>query len=73
LAPELEQLAGWSEASIQRIRVADRNVETVTSLKDFTRVANFGSPQLRAAPDGSPTLTRAVDSEEVYALNVCWP
>jgi DNA-binding winged helix-turn-helix (wHTH) protein/WD40 repeat protein len=65
--------AGGSEASIQRIRVADRHVETITSLKDFTRVANFGSHQLRVAPDGSPTLTRAVDSEEIYALNVRWP
>jgi DNA-binding winged helix-turn-helix (wHTH) protein len=65
--------AGGQEATIQRVRVADRHVEMVTSLKNFTRVANFGSPQLRIAADGSPTLTRAVDSEEIYALNVRWP
>ncbi len=65
--------AGGVESSIQRIRVADHHVETVTSLKDFTRVQNFGAPQLRMAADGSPTLTRAVDSEEVYALIVRWP
>ncbi len=65
--------AGGSEASIQRIRVADRHIETISSLKDFTRVANFGAPQLRVAPDGSPTLTRAVDSEEIFALDVRWP
>jgi len=65
--------AGGAESSIQRIRVADRRVETVTSLKDFTRVQNFGAPQLRMAADGSPTLTRAVDSEEVYAISVHWP
>jgi eukaryotic-like serine/threonine-protein kinase len=65
--------AGGPEASIQRIRVADRHIETISSLKDFTRVANFGAPQLRVAPDGSPTLTRAVDSEEIFALEVRWP
>jgi Tol biopolymer transport system component len=65
--------AGGQEATIQRVRVADRKVETITSLKDFTRVANFGAPQLRMAADGSPTLTRAVDTEEIYALNMRWP
>lgn len=65
--------SGGAESSIRRIRVADRHVETVTSLKDFTRVQNFGAPQLRMAADGSPTLTRAVDSEQIYALHVRWP
>ncbi len=62
-----------TEPSLQRIRVADRHVETITSLKGFTRVMNFGWTQLRVAPDGSPTLTRSVDSQEIYALNVRWP
>jgi DNA-binding winged helix-turn-helix (wHTH) protein len=65
--------AGGTESSLQRVRIADRHVETVTSLKDFTRVSNFGAAQLRMAADGSPTLTRAVDSEEIYVLNVRWP
>jgi DNA-binding winged helix-turn-helix (wHTH) protein/Tol biopolymer transport system component len=65
--------AGGTEASIQRIRIADRHVETVTSLKDFTRVSNYEGPQLRMAADGSPSLTRAIDNEEIYALNVRWP
>jgi serine/threonine protein kinase/Tol biopolymer transport system component len=65
--------AGGPESSVQRIRVADRHVETITSLKDFPRVMNFGLPQLRVAPDGSPTLTRDVDPQQVYALNVRWP
>jgi DNA-binding winged helix-turn-helix (wHTH) protein len=65
--------AGGTESSLQRIRIADRHVETVTSLKDFTRVSNFGAAQLRMAADGSPSLTRAIDNEEIYALNVRWP
>jgi serine/threonine protein kinase len=65
--------SGGAEPSIQRIRVADRHVETITSLKDFPRVMNFGLPQLRVAPDGSPTLTRDVDPQQIYALNIRWP
>jgi Tol biopolymer transport system component len=65
--------SGGAEPSVQRIRVADRQVETITSLKDFTRVMNFEWTQLRVAPDGSPTLTRSLDSQEIYALNVRWP
>ena len=44
-------------------------METVTSLKDFTRALN-PYIQLRMTADGSPSLTRALDSEEIYALNV---
>jgi hypothetical protein len=65
--------AGGPEPSIQRVRVADRHVETITSLKDFNRILNFGNPQLRVAPDGSPTLTRDIDPEQIYALTVRWP
>jgi Tol biopolymer transport system component len=65
--------SGGAEPSVQRIRVADRHIETITSLKDFIRVSNFGFPQLRVAPDGSPMLTRDLDSQQIYALNVRWP
>jgi hypothetical protein len=64
--------AGGTEESIQRVRIADHHVETVTSLKDFTRALN-PYIQLRMTADGSPSLTRALDSEEIYALNVRWP
>jgi eukaryotic-like serine/threonine-protein kinase len=62
-----------AEPALQRLRVADRHLETITNLKGFNRAVNLGWSQLRAAPDGSPTLTRAVDSSEIYALNVKWP
>ncbi len=62
-----------AEPVLQRLRVADRQLETIASLKGFTRVVNHGWTQLRVAPDGSPTLTHAVDSSEIYALNVKWP
>jgi len=64
---------GGTEPSIQRVRVADHHVETITSLKDFIRVLNFGKPQLRVAPDGYPALTRDTDPQQIYALSVRWP
>jgi Tol biopolymer transport system component/predicted Ser/Thr protein kinase len=64
---------GGLEPSIRRVRVVDHHVKTITSLKDFNRIVNFGNSQLRVAPDGSPTLTRDVDPEQIYALTVRWP
>ena len=61
---------GGTEPTIRRIRVSDRQVETIVSLKDFAELANYGWTQLRVAPDGSPTLTRALDTQEIYALQV---
>jgi WD40 repeat protein len=64
---------GGSEPKIQRLRVADHQVETVASLKGFSRVINFGWTQLGVAADDSPILTRDVSSPEIYALSVRWP
>jgi DNA-binding winged helix-turn-helix (wHTH) protein/Tol biopolymer transport system component len=64
---------GGPEPIVQRIRVSDRQAETIVSLKDFAELSNFGWTQLRVAPDGSPTLTRALDTQEIYALGVHWP
>jgi DNA-binding winged helix-turn-helix (wHTH) protein/Tol biopolymer transport system component len=64
---------GGSEPVVERLRIADHQVETVASLKDFPLVTNFGSAALGVAPDGSPVFTREVSSPEIYALNVRWP
>jgi serine/threonine protein kinase/Tol biopolymer transport system component len=63
------------ESKVQRVRFADRQVETVTSLKDFHQLVDL-QPQpteVGVAPDGSPVLTRDISSQEIYALNVRWP
>jgi eukaryotic-like serine/threonine-protein kinase len=65
--------SGGSEPKIERLRLADHQVETIASLKGFSRVVNFGWTALGIAPDGSPVLTRAISSPEIYALNVRWP
>ena len=61
------------EPILQRLRVADHHLETLTALKGFTRLANLSWTQLRVAADGSPIITRATDNSQIYALNVKWP
>jgi Tol biopolymer transport system component len=63
-----------SDAAIFRVRVADRRLERITSLKDFRRAMETnGGPWSGLAPDGSPLLLRNVGTQEVYALNVEFP
>ena len=66
---------GGAEPTAQRLRFADRQIETITSLKDLRRVvdwAEFGT-QINVAPDGSPVFTRDIGTQEIYALSVRWP
>jgi hypothetical protein len=62
-----------AEPRIMRLRIADRQVETIGSLKDFHRLVNDGNTQINVAPDGSPLFTRDKGYREIYALNVRWP
>ena len=62
-----------TEPELERFRIADHQVETIASLKDFSQVMMFGFTTMGVAPDGSPFLTRQMSSPEIYALNVRWP
>ena len=66
---------GGAEPKAQRFRFADRQIETITSLKDLRRVVDSveQSTQIDIAPDGSPIFARDIGTHEVYALNVRWP
>ena len=66
---------GGTEPKAMRIRLADHKVETITSLKDLRRVADWeeSNTQISVAPDGSAVFTRDTGSQEVYALSVKWP
>ena len=55
------------------LRVGDRQLETITSLKDLHRPADNGFTQINVAPDGSPILTLDTGYQEIYALNIRWP
>lgn len=65
--------------SVQRIRAADFKLEDVADVRDLRLVNDdtLGEASLGAwigvAADGSPTLTRDVGSDEIYALDVKWP
>lgn len=64
---------GGAEPMAMRVRIADHQIETITSLKDLHRVLNFGNTQINVAPDGSPVFTRDTGYQDIYALNVRWP
>ena len=69
---------GSADPKAFRLRFADHQIETITSLKDLHRVVNYGSTQIgstqiNVAPDGSPLFTRDTGYSEIYALNVRWP
>jgi hypothetical protein len=64
---------GGAESKVGRIRFADHQIETITSLKDFRRVVYDTRTDLNLAPDGSPVFTRDIGTQEIYALNIRWP
>ena len=56
---------GGADPKVKRLRVADRQIETITSLKDLRRVVDsveMGGTQVNVAPDGSPVFTRDIGS-----------
>jgi len=67
------------EQKIQRIRAEDLKFEDVANLGDLRMVNDdtLGQASLDywigVAADGSPTLTRDLGSDEIYALDVKWP
>jgi hypothetical protein len=65
---------GGAEPQVLRIRLADRKVETIASLKDIRRALGpDGNTQISVAPDGSAIFTRDVGTQEIYALTLKWP
>jgi Tol biopolymer transport system component len=65
---------GGQDPQVLRVRLADRRVETITSLKDLQQATGpDGNTQISVAPDGSPVFTRAIGMQEIYALTVKWP
>jgi serine/threonine protein kinase/Tol biopolymer transport system component len=66
-------VTGGEEPKLERVRVADHQIETITSLKDIHLVADVGHVEIAVAPDGSPVFTRDAGYQEIYSLNVRWP
>ena len=65
---------GGAEPKALRIRFADRQIETIASLKDLRRVVDpfTANTQIDVAPDGSPIFTLDRGTQEIYALKLRW-
>jgi len=67
------------DKKIQRIRAEDLKFEDVATIGDLRMVTDDTYDQgsldlwIGVAADGSPTLTRDLGSDEIYALDVKWP
>jgi len=59
-------------AKLVRVRIADRNLEEIKSLKDI-RQAGFYTNWCGLAPDSSPLTMRNAATQEIYALDVDLP
>jgi Tol biopolymer transport system component len=66
------QLLEWGR--VLRVRVADGQIEPVTTLAHLSLVTIVGGSWIGLAPDDSPiTLRQTRSVAEVYALDVEWP
>jgi len=58
-----------AEAAVYRVRISERKLETVASLKSLRRVVLPFQGWIGVTPDGSPLLMRDTGTQEVYALD----
>jgi Tol biopolymer transport system component len=64
---------GETDPAFYRVRMSDRKLERVVSLKNLRRAWAWAGAWTGLAPDGSPLLLRDVGIEEIYALDVELP
>ncbi len=57
------------ETTLMRVRVNDRKLEQVASLKDVRQTGWNGGVWLGLAPDDSPLILRDTGTQEIYALD----
>jgi eukaryotic-like serine/threonine-protein kinase len=61
-------LQGGDQASVMRVRIADKRIERVADLSNL-RITGYWSLWLGLTPDDSPLLLRDTGSQDVYALD----
>jgi len=57
------------EAAVMRLRLGDRRVEEVASLKGIRQAGHLAGLELALTPDGDPMVLRDVGTQEVYSLD----
>ena len=66
--------SAWEpDPAVYRIRIRDRKLEQVVSLKDFPRTRGPNGNWFDIAPDDSPLLLRNLSTEQLYELDVDLP
>jgi hypothetical protein len=55
------------------VRIADRKIEEIASLKDVRQTGFRSAVWMGLAPDDSPLLLRDVGTQEIYALDLQSP
>jgi Tol biopolymer transport system component len=64
----------WTDdAAFYRVRISDRKLERLFSLKELRRYWGEFGPWTGLAPDDSPLLARDTSSQEIYALDLQAP
>jgi hypothetical protein len=58
-----------NDPAIFRVRISDRQIERLASLKNMRRAFNEMGWWMGIAPDGSPMVLRDTSIEEIYALD----
>ena len=58
-----------NDPAIYRLRLSDRSIERVTSLKGVRRSFSDMGWWTGVTPDGSPMVLRDTSIEEIYALD----
>lgn len=59
-----------NEAGIKRVRLADRKIELVVSIKELRLVQTFYGTWFGLAPDDSPLVLRDIGIQDIYALDL---
>ncbi|MGA8027163.1 MAG: protein kinase, partial [Bryobacteraceae bacterium] len=57
-----------ADTAFIRVRIRDRKIEQIVSLKNIPRNVGSLGPWTGLAPDGSPLISRDVSFDEIYAL-----
>src|SRR5262249_20599495 len=58
-----------TDPAIFRVRISDRRLERLVSLKNLRREGSWAGAWFGLAPDDSPLLMRTAGSQEIYALD----
>lgn len=62
-----------SAGAVLRVRIKDRMLEEILSLKDFPQLSEVAAGWIGLTPDDAPLLMRDRSVQEIYALDLNFP